>query len=740
MRHRYDSDLGADDGCWQLTGLDEHRGVACHAVVQVDGATGAVERRLVAPWPLDPNATSFSESITHYSRNFMSVAVADLDGDGEVEIIGGPAVWNLDGSLRWSVPVQAADTAVADLDGDGTAEVAMLTNTPGSDTRAIRQLRVHAHDGQPRWSFAFGDAQSGAGGQLWTRLALADTDGDGVAEVLVLAGSSLFVFDGNGRIRWARTFRVDPLTSSLFTYHGHAQVYDLDNDGQPEVVLYNGDHLWVLAGADGRVRARWAIERAPATAYPQLWQRHNTPQIADVDGDGHVDILLLMTETATNVVDPSAMVISGAANDWAPAPRIWNQHAYRGTTVDDDGTILFDGTVPRSFRQQRRLAPPVPRPDPDAVTIPYVADDGSDASAPADIVIDLRRANRPPQITSPRPPATWAPNTNFDWTFSATDPDPGDSLSWTLDGGCVGAWTPGAQTARLIYFSTQDDCFGIVTVTDSQGASASQVFRARQSSATAAVPDVVGQPVSAAEAGLVAAGMGLGEIQRLHAPQAAGTVIAQAPAAGLIRPIGTWVDLTASLGPEPVAVPNLVGRAEPAALAELGSLGLATTVSRVLSTSAPAGAVLAQTPAPGTEIVPLPANLVTLTVSAGSGLRLALDRSAVAAGSAIAVTVVARNADGTPAPAPALTWAIAPRYTPTIGAMPSYAAGTITVPASARGTYRITALDSAGGRSASIDFAVLAPAEPGIDGATAEHAKLLQVLDGIAAIGRQMEA
>lgn len=738
MRHRYDSNLGANDGCWQLTGLDEHRGVACHAVVQVDGATGAIERRLVAPWPLDPNATFFSESITHYSRNFMSVAVADLDGDGEVEIIGGPAVWNHDGSLRWSVPAQAADTAVADIDGDGTAEVAMLTSIPGGIAENIRQLRVYAHNGELRWVFAFGDQQSGGSGLLWSRLALADTDGDGIAEILALLNNTVFVFDGNGRIRWTRTFRVDPLTTSLFPFHSHAQVYDLDNDGEPEVVLYNGDHLWVLAGPDGRVRARWAIERNPPAAYPTLWQRHNTPQIADVDGDGHVDILLLMTPVTLD--HPSYMVISGAANNWAPAPRIWNQHAYRATTVDDDGTILFDDAVPRSFRQQRRIATPVPGPDPDAVTIPYVADDGSDASAPADIVINLRRANRPPQITSPRPPATWAPGASFDWTFSATDPDAGDTLSWTHEGGCNGAWTPGANTARLIYWNGPESCFGVVTVTDSQGASASQVFRVRWSSATAAVPEVVGETLASAEAALSASGMGLGEVQRLHAPQLAGAVIAQAPAGGLVRPVGTPVDLTVSLGPEPVIVPNLVGRAEPAAVADLAALGLATTVSRVLSTSAPAGAVLAQTPAPGTEVVPLPANAVALTVSAGSGLRLALDRSAVVAGSPIAVTVISRNANGAPAPVPPLSWSIAPRYTPTLGATPTYAAGTITVPASARGSYRITATDSGGSRSASIDFAVLAPAEPGIDGATAEHAKLLQVLDGIAAIGRQMEA
>lgn len=741
IRHWYDPSLGTNDGCWKFSGLDEHRQKACFGVVQIDGATGAIERRLVVPWPLDP--WSFSQNLNDYVAVWGTVSVADLDGDGMVEIIGGPAVWNNDGSLRWSVPLQAADTAVADLDGDGAAEVVMITSTPGQSALVARQVRVYERDGQLRWNFVFSDPGSGPNAPgMRTRLALADTDGDDVAEVIVLSNATAYVFDRNGRIRWTRTFRTDPLSNPGFSHYAHAQVFDLDNNALPEVVLFNGDHLWVLAGPDGRVLARWEIRRDPPTAYSTVTAANPflTPQIADVDADGHVDILLYQSPISTLIVEPSMMVISGADNDWAPAPRIWNQHAYRGTTVDDDGTILFDGTVPKSFRQQRRIATPVPGPDPDAVTIPYVADDGSDASASANVVIRLARANRPPRITSPQPPSTWPLGANYDWTFTAVDPDVGDTLTWTRDTGCAGLWQPGTNSARSFFWNGQSECSAVVTVTDSQGASASQVFAARQTSDTAIIPNVIGQLVEPAELALMAANLRLGAIQRIHAPQPAGAVIAQSPAPALVRPVLTVVDLTVSLGPEPVTVPNLVGRTEPASLNELSTLGLASTVSRVLSTSAPAGAVVAQSPAPGTVLVPLPSNPVALTVSAGSGLRLALDRSAVVAGTPIAVTVIARNADGSPAPVPPLTWAIAPRYTPALGASPTYAAGTISTPSSARGAYRITATDAAGARSASMDFAVLAPAEPDVEGATAEYAKLMQVLDGIAAIGRQMES
>ena len=57
-----------------------------------------------------------------------AIALADLDHDGHVEIIGGNSVWNDQGHLLWTAPTTEANwnaTTAADLDGDGMMEVVL---------------------------------------------------------------------------------------------------------------------------------------------------------------------------------------------------------------------------------------------------------------------------------------------------------------------------------------------------------------------------------------------------------------------------------------------------------------------------------------------------------------------------------------------------------------------------------------------------------------------------------------
>ena len=57
-----------------------------------------------------------------------SLALADLDADGDVEILGGNNVFDHQGNLLWTAGVTAANysaTTAADLDGDGKLEVVM---------------------------------------------------------------------------------------------------------------------------------------------------------------------------------------------------------------------------------------------------------------------------------------------------------------------------------------------------------------------------------------------------------------------------------------------------------------------------------------------------------------------------------------------------------------------------------------------------------------------------------------
>ena len=83
-----------------------------------------------------------------------------------------------------------------------------------------------------------------------------------------------------------------------------------------------------------------------------------------------------------------------------------------------------------------------------------------------------------------------------------------------------------------------------------------------------------------------------------------GTVIAQAPRAGLKVDKGSTVRVTLSGGPPPVKVPQVAGESTGAAATVLGSLGLHYTTVAVPAPGKTPGTVIKQDPASGTSLAP----------------------------------------------------------------------------------------------------------------------------------------
>jgi beta-lactam-binding protein with PASTA domain/predicted Ser/Thr protein kinase len=113
------------------------------------------------------------------------------------------------------------------------------------------------------------------------------------------------------------------------------------------------------------------------------------------------------------------------------------------------------------------------------------------------------------------------------------------------------------------------------------------------------VPDVVGQSRAAAEATLTNAKLAPGAItQRTSTEQSPGTVLEQSPATGSSLPDGGTVDLTVAQAPTETPVPNVVGKNEAQASAELGRAGFTPqAVTQTTTEAAKVGIVLRQSPA-----------------------------------------------------------------------------------------------------------------------------------------------
>jgi hypothetical protein len=133
------------------------------------------------------------------------VACGDVDGDGRADVVtgldaGGPAevrAWSVDGRaatpLATVLAYEATFTggtrvAVADVDGDGRAEI--ITAPGGGGTSEVRVLAVDT--GEASQVATFSAADPGPGQAVF--VGAVDVDGDGRAEVVASVDGTVTVF------------------------------------------------------------------------------------------------------------------------------------------------------------------------------------------------------------------------------------------------------------------------------------------------------------------------------------------------------------------------------------------------------------------------------------------------------------------------------------------------------------------------------------------------------------------
>lgn len=124
-------------------------------------------------------------------------------------------------------------------------------------------------------------------------LVAADVDGDGARDLIVTARRHISVYSLAGDVLWTRRIDIQFETTRLPSIHAPGiQVADIDGDGRNEVLLLSRDNmLHVLAGASGETR--WAVA-LPAPPEEARWQHL---VVANLRGAGDRDLLLQSTDT-----------------------------------------------------------------------------------------------------------------------------------------------------------------------------------------------------------------------------------------------------------------------------------------------------------------------------------------------------------------------------------------------------------------------------------------------------------
>ena len=228
--------------------------------------------------------------------------IADLDGDDNMEVILGPRAFRHDGSMYYNVPIAEGHPQVADLDGDGEPEV-LVVSASG--------LSLIEHTGTLTYSNMVGNLAR------WQPASIHDFDGDKQPEFAVSSGNTYSVFETNLQPKW---------TVNIQDGSGYASstAFDFLGDGTAEAMYADEVNLFIFDG-NGQ----------PLLTSPRSsWTQWEMPIVADVDNDGSAEIVVV-----SNGGSPPLQVVRDKMDRWIPARRIWNQHTYHVTNVREDGTI-----------------------------------------------------------------------------------------------------------------------------------------------------------------------------------------------------------------------------------------------------------------------------------------------------------------------------------------------------------------------------------------------------------------
>jgi hypothetical protein len=276
---------------------------------------------------------ALSQAVTHF---------VDLDLDGDLELLAGRTAYRRDGTHLWSHAAADGFTAVGDFDDNGTPEVVVV------EAGTLRVL--HGHDGSD-YLGPLTLPGTGHGGPP----TVADFDGDGLPEIGVaqqnyytmvkpnLTGSTLDIV-------WNQTNHD---MSSAVT---GSSVFDFEGDGKAEVIYNDECYLWVYDGTNGDVLF---------TGFTQSFTATESSIVADVDGDGHAEMVQVANGANPNtwtcahhnaegvIVAPHTeafpvwqppvggpnyrgiTVLGDVANSWVGTRTLWNQHAYAVTNICD---------------------------------------------------------------------------------------------------------------------------------------------------------------------------------------------------------------------------------------------------------------------------------------------------------------------------------------------------------------------------------------------------------------------
>jgi len=295
--------------------------------------------------------------------NTRSIALGDVDGDGDLDVLVGAAGQNRLGlnnaagvfaDATSQLPAALDETrsvALGDVDGDGDLD-AFIANgvSPGWQVNSLL-----LNDGSGFFVDATSQLPLQANNNYTTAVALGDVDGDGDLDALWgnAPQNLLYLNDGFGVFSDASA----NLPPNFYPGTVAVALGDIDGDGDLDAVLATYDYspwnrLYLNSGSGVFVDA--------SQGFPPLSGPVTGVALGDVDADGDLDVLFGHSQQNRLFLNAGSALFTDATSQLAPPlPAPFSDNTYAVALADVDGDADLDaviGNIPTGVsRGQDRL-------------------------------------------------------------------------------------------------------------------------------------------------------------------------------------------------------------------------------------------------------------------------------------------------------------------------------------------------------------------------------------------------
>ncbi len=262
--------------------------------------------------------------------------VADVDLDGDMEVLAGNTCYGPDGTVEWTFVYTTNNSPCGGkLPCDGYTATGNFDSDPQGEVVIVRRGEVFVleHDGtlKARIPIPTDDCDNNESGPP----TIADFDGDGQPEIGTAAADFYVVVDlecdtdpvpDKCRQRGVLWAVPNNDCSSRVTA---SSVFDFEGDGKAEVIYADERNFRIFDGLDGTI----LFDDPTHGSHTRL----EMPIIADVDNDGNAEVII--AENSYNDGNPGVDIWGDKDDNWVFTRRIWNQHSYHVSNVSETGQV-----------------------------------------------------------------------------------------------------------------------------------------------------------------------------------------------------------------------------------------------------------------------------------------------------------------------------------------------------------------------------------------------------------------